>query len=672
MTSPAKEFQIQPIRPLLDDIKTPADLRCINARHLQQVANELREETISAVAVTGGHLGASLGVVELTVALHYVFDTPKDKLIWDVGHQAYPHKILTGRRDRIRTLRSGGGLSGFTKRSESEYDCFGAAHSSTSISAGLGMAVARDLAGEKNNVVCVIGDGAISAGMAYEAMNNAGAMNRRLIVVLNDNEMSIAPPVGAMSNYLSRLLSSPTFMSLRDIGKQFANQLPKFIKDKAALAEELARGFVTGGTLFEELGFYYIGIVDGHDLDQLVPVLENVRDADNGPILVHVRTQKGKGYAPAEASQDKYHGVVKFDVDTGKQQKAVSKAPSYTKVFGESLVKEGQKDDRIVAITAAMPAGTGVDIFAKAFPDRAFDVGIAEQHGVTFAAGLATQGYKPFVAIYSTFLQRAYDQVVHDVAIQRLPVRFCMDRAGLVGADGPTHAGSFDLAYLGCLPGFVIMAAADEAELVHMVATAAAIDDRPSAIRYPRGDGVGVEMPAAGVPLEIGRGRVVRQGSTVALLSLGTRLAECMKAAEMLAAHGISTTVADARFAKPLDDNLILRLARQHELLITVEEAAIGGFGAHVMQLLAEQGAMERSGFKVRSMMLPDLFIDHDSPAAMYAKAGLDANSIVAKVFDVFGARHAPELQPAEIAVLAERAQRRRAANGGRMNGGAA
>jgi len=672
MTSPEKEFQVQPVRPLLDDIKIPADLRRINARNLQQVANELREETISTVAVTGGHLGASLGVVELTVALHYVFDTPTDKLIWDVGHQAYPHKILTGRRERIRTLRSGGGLSGFTKRAESEYDCFGAAHSSTSISAGLGMAVARDLAGAKNNVVCVIGDGAISAGMAYEAMNNAGAMNRRLIVILNDNEMSIAPPVGAMSNYLSRLLSSPTFMSLRDIGKQFANQLPKFIKDKAALAEELARGFVTGGTLFEELGFYYIGIVDGHNLDQLVPVLENVRDADNGPILVHVRTQKGKGYAPAEASQDKYHGVVKFDVDTGKQQKAPSKAPSYTKVFGESLVKEAQKDDRIVAITAAMPAGTGVDIFAKAFPNRAFDVGIAEQHGVTFAAGLATQGYKPFVAIYSTFLQRAYDQVVHDVAIQRLPVRFCMDRAGLVGADGPTHAGSFDLAYLGCLPGFVIMAAADEAELVHMVATAATIDDRPSAIRYPRGDGVGVEMPPAGVPLEIGRGRIVRQGNTVALLSLGTRLAECLKAAEILAAHGISATVADARFAKPLDENLILRLARQHELLITVEEAAIGGFGAHVMQLLAEQGAMERPGFKVRSMVLPDLFIDQDSPAAMYAKAGLDANSIVAKVFDVFGARHAPELQPAEIAVLAERAQRRRAANGGRMNGGTA
>ncbi len=632
MTAPNGEFQTRPT-PHLDSINSPNDLRRLNARHLQQVADELRAETISAVAVTGGHLGASLGVVELTVALHYVFDTPNDKLIWDVGHQAYPHKILTGRRDRIRTLRMGGGLSGFTKRSESEYDCFGAAHSSTSISAGLGMAVARDLSGQKNNVVCVIGDGAISAGMAYEAMNNAGAMNRRLIVILNDNEMSIAPPVGAMSNYLSRLLSSPTFMSLRDIGKQFAERLPKFIKDKAALAEELARGFVTGGTLFEELGFYYVGIVDGHDLNQLVPVLENVRDADNGPILVHVRTQKGKGYAPAEASQDKYHGVVKFDVVTGKQHKAASNAPSYTKVFGESLVKEARKDDRIVAITAAMPSGTGVDIFGKAFPERTFDVGIAEQHGVTFAAGLATQGYKPFVAIYSTFLQRAYDQVVHDVAIQRLPVRFCMDRAGLVGADGPTHAGSFDLAYLGCLPGFVIMAAADEAELVHMVATAAAIDDRPSALRYPRGDGVGVEMPEVGMPLEIGRGRIVKQGTTVALLSLGTRLAECLKAAETLAAHGISTTVADARFAKPLDDDLILRLARQHELLITVEEGAIGGFGAHVMQLLAEQGALEQPGFKMRSMVLPDVFIDHDSPPAMYAKAGLDANGIVAKVF---------------------------------------
>jgi 1-deoxy-D-xylulose-5-phosphate synthase len=669
MTAPNGEFQNKLTSPLLDSVKSPADLRRINARNLQQVADELRVETVSAVAVTGGHLGASLGVVELTVALHYVFDTPNDKLIWDVGHQAYPHKILTGRRDRIRTLRTGGGLSGFTKRSESEYDCFGAAHSSTSISAGLGMAVARDLAGQKHNVVCVIGDGAISAGMAYEAMNNAGAMNRRLIVILNDNEMSIAPPVGAMSNYLSRLLSSPTFMSLRDIGKQFAGHLPKFIKDKAALAEELARGFVTGGTLFEELGFYYVGIVDGHDLDQLVPVLENVRDADIGPILVHVRTQKGKGYAPAEASKDKYHGVVKFDVSTGKQQKAASNAPSYTKVFGEALVKEAQKDDRVVAITAAMPGGTGVDIFSKAFPDRTFDVGIAEQHGVTFAAGMACEGFKPFAAIYSTFLQRAYDQVVHDVAIQRLPVRFCMDRAGLVGADGPTHAGSFDLAYLGCLPGFVIMAAADEAELVHMVATAAQIDDRPSAIRYPRGDGVGVEMPTAGVPLEIGRGRVVKQGNTVALLSLGTRLTECLKAAETLEAHGISTTVADARFAKPLDESLILRLARQHELVITVEEGAIGGFGAHVMQLLAEQGALERAGFKLRSMVLPDEFLDHDSPPAMYAKAGLDANGIVAKVFEVFGSRHVKELKPAEIEVLAERVRRRRAASGGRTNG---
>ena len=627
----------------------------------------MRAETINAVAVTGGHLGASLGVIELTVALHYIFDTPTDKLIWDVGHQAYPHKILTGRRDRIRTLRTGGGLSGFTKRSESEYDCFGAAHSSTSISAGLGMAVARDLAGQKHNVVCVIGDGAISAGMAYEAMNNAGAMNRRLIVILNDNEMSIAPPVGAMSNYLTRLFSSPMYMSLRDLGKHVAGHLPKFFKEKASLAEELARGFVTGGTLFEELGFYYVGIVDGHDLDQLLPVLENVRNADNGPFLVHVRTQKGKGYAPAEASQDKYHGVVKFDVSTGKQHKASSNAPSYTKVFGESLVKEAEKDEKIVAITAAMPGGTGVDIFTKAFPQRAFDVGIAEQHAVTFAAGLATQGYKPFVAIYSTFLQRAYDQVVHDVAIQQLPVRFILDRAGLVGADGPTHAGSFDLAYLGCLPNFVIMAAADEAELVHMVATAAAIDDRPSAVRYPRGDGVGVERPTVGIPLEIGRGRIITQGSTVALLSLGTRLAECVKAAETLAAHGISTTVADARFAKPLDADLILRLARQHELLVTVEEGAIGGFGAHVMQLLAEQGALDRPNFKIRSMVLPDIFIDHDSPPAMYAKAGLDANGIVAKVFDVFGSRHVPELQPAEIAQLADRALRRRQAKG--MNG---
>ena len=667
MTAPNDDFLTKSTPNILDSIKSPADLRRINARNLQQVANELRAETINAVAVTGGHLGASLGVIELTVALHYIFDTPHDKLIWDVGHQAYPHKILTGRRDRIRTLRTGGGLSGFTKRSESEYDCFGAAHSSTSISAGLGMAVARDLAGQKHNVICVIGDGAISAGMAYEAMNNAGAMNRRLIVILNDNEMSIAPPVGAMSNYLTRLLSSPTYRSLRDIGKQIANRLPKFFKEKAYLAEELARGFVTGGTLFEELGFYYIGIIDGHDLDQLLPVLENVRNADNGPFLVHVRTQKGKGYAPAEASQDRYHGVVKFDVATGKQQKGTSDAPSYTKVFGESLVKEARKDDKIVAITAAMPGGTGVDIFGKSFPERTFDVGIAEQHAVTFAAGLATQGCKPFVAIYSTFLQRAYDQVVHDVAIQNLPVRFMVDRAGLVGADGPTHAGSFDLAYLGCLPNFVIMAAADEAELVHMVATAAAINDRPCALRYPRGDGVGVVMPEAGVPHEIGKGRIITQGNTVALLSLGTRLAECTKAAETLAAHGISTTVADARFAKPLDRELILRLARGHELLITIEEGAIGGFGAQVMQLLSDTGALERPSFKVRSMVLPDAFIEHDSPPAMYAKAGLDANGIVNKVFDVFGSRHAPELQPTDIAFFTERAQRRRQAKS--MNG---
>jgi len=641
MTAPSPIFETAQSRPLLDSIKTPSDLRRVDQRQLKQLADELRAETINAVAVTGGHLGASLGVIELTVALHYVFDTPNDKLIWDVGHQAYPHKILTGRRERIRTLRQGGGLSGFTKRAESEYDCFGAAHSSTSISAGLGMAVARDLAGAKNNVIAVIGDGAISAGMAYEAMNNAGAMDRRLIVVLNDNEMSIAPPVGAMSNYLTRLLSSPAFLSLREVGKQLANHFPRFIRDKAALAEELARGFVTGGTLFEELGFYYVGVVDGHDLDQLIPVLSNVRDAENGPILVHVRTQKGKGYAPAEASKDKYHGVVKFDVATGKQNKSQSNAPSYTKVFGESLVKEARKDGKIVAITAAMPGGTGVDIFAKEFPERTFDVGIAEQHGVTFAAGLATQGFKPFCAIYSTFLQRAYDQVVHDVAIQRLPVRFALDRAGLVGADGPTHAGSFDLAYLGCLPHFVLMAAADEAELVHMVATAAAIDDAPSAFRYPRGDGVGVQMPEFGVPLEIGKGRIVKEGSTVALLSLGTRLEHCLKAAETLAAHGISTTVADARFAKPLDTDLIGRLARNHELLITVEEGSIGGFGAFVLQHLTDSGALDQAGFKARAMVLPDEFIDHDSPPAMYAKAGLDAAGIVAKVFQVFGREQA-------------------------------
>jgi 1-deoxy-D-xylulose-5-phosphate synthase len=621
---------------ILKAIKNPAELRRVNEKDLRQVADELRAETINAVAVTGGHLGAGLGVVELTVALHYVFDTPNDRLIWDVGHQAYPHKILTGRRDRIRTLRQGGGLSGFTKRAESEYDAFGAAHSSTSISAGLGMAVAAELSGEKRNVIAVIGDGAMSAGMAYEAMNNAGAKNSRLIVILNDNEMSIAPPVGALSGYLARLISGRTYTSLREIGKQIAKRMPKAVEEKALRVEEYARGFLTGGTLFEELGFYYVGPIDGHNLDQLVPVLKNVRDAENGPILIHVVTQKGKGYAPAEASSDKYHGVVKFDVATGKQDKAKANAPSYTKVFGESLVKEARKDDKIVAITAAMPGGTGVDIFAKAFPERTFDVGIAEQHGVTFAAGLATEGYKPFVAIYSTFLQRAYDQIVHDVAIQGLPVRFAIDRAGLVGADGPTHAGSFDVAYLGCLPGFVIMAAADEAELVHMVATQVALDDCPSALRYPRGDGVGVDMPEFGVPLEIGKGRVLREGSSVALLSFGTRLQECLKAADMLAAQGLSTTVADARFAKPLDSELVLRLAKEHEVLITIEEGSIGGFGAQVMQTLAENGALDR-GLRVRSMVLPDTFIDQDSPAAMYATARLDAKGIAAKVFEALG-----------------------------------
>jgi 1-deoxy-D-xylulose-5-phosphate synthase len=621
---------------ILETIKNPAELRRVKEKDLRQIADELRAETINAVAVTGGHLGAGLGVVELTVALHYVFDTPNDRLIWDVGHQAYPHKILTGRRDRIRTLRQGGGLSGFTKRAESEFDAFGAAHSSTSISAGLGMAVAAELSGEKRNVIAVIGDGAMSAGMAYEAMNNAGAKNSRLIVILNDNEMSIAPPVGALSGYLARLISGRTYTSLREIGKQIAKRMPKAVEEKALRVEEYARGFLTGGTLFEELGFYYVGPIDGHNLDQLVPVLRNVRDAENGPILIHVVTQKGKGYAPAEASSDKYHGVVKFDVATGKQDKAKANAPSYTKVFGESLVKEARKDDKIVAITAAMPGGTGVDIFEKAFPERTFDVGIAEQHGVTFAAGLATEGYKPFVAIYSTFLQRAYDQIVHDVAIQGLPVRFAIDRAGLVGADGPTHAGSFDVAYLGCLPGFVIMAAADEAELVHMVATQVALDDCPSALRYPRGDGVGVEMPEFGVPLEIGKGRVLREGSSVALLSFGTRLQECFKAADMLAAQGLSATVADARFAKPLDTELVLRLAKEHEVLITIEEGSIGGFGAQVMQTLAEHGALDR-GLRLRSMVLPDTFIDQDSPTAMYATARLDAKGIVAKVFEALG-----------------------------------
>ena len=622
--------------PLLDQIKTPDDLRSLDSSRMRQVADELRQETINAVAVTGGHLGAGLGVVELTVALHYVFDTPRDRLIWDVGHQAYPHKILTGRRDRIRTLRQGDGLSGFTKRAESEYDPFGAAHSSTSISAGLGMAVARDLEHKQHNVIAVIGDGAMSAGMAYEAMNNAGAMNSRLIVILNDNDMSIAPPVGAMSAYLARLISGRTYLSLREIGKQLARHLPKYFEQRAARAEEYARGFWTGGTMFEELGFYYVGPIDGHNLDHLLPVLANARDAEQGPILVHVVTQKGKGYAPAEASADKYHGVVKFDVATGAQAKAKSNAPAYTKVFAQSLIKEARKDDKIVAITAAMPSGTGLDLFGAEFPDRTFDVGIAEQHAVTFAAGLATEGFKPFAVIYSTFLQRAYDQVVHDVAIQRLPVRFAMDRAGLVGADGPTHAGSFDVAYLGCLPGFVIMAAGDEAELVHMVATQVAIDDRPSALRYPRGDGFGVTMPEEGKPLEIGKGRILREGHKVALLSLGTRLGDCLKAAEELGGFGLATTVADARFAKPLDVDLVLRLAREHEVLITVEEGTVGGFGTYVLQTLAEHGVLD-SGLKVRAMVLPDVFIDQDAPSVMYAKAGLDAKGIVAKVFEVLG-----------------------------------
>src|SRR3984957_1071438 len=629
--------------PLLDKVDIPADLRRLEASQLRQVADELRQEMISAVAVTGGHLGAGLGVVELTVALHYVFDTPRDRLIWDVGHQAYPHKIITGRRNRIRTLRQGGGLSGFTKRAESEYDPFGAAHSSTSISSALGMAVARDQKGESNNVIAVIGDGAMSAGMAYEAMNNAGAMDSRLIVILNDNDMSIAPPVGAMSAYLSRLWSGRAYRSLRDIGKQLGKHLPKLIQDRAALAQEYARGMMMGGgTLFEDLGFYYVGPIDGHNIDHLLPVLRNVRDAKTGPILVHVVTQKGKGYGPAESSADKYHGVVKFDVATGAQAKAKSNAPAYQKVFGESLIKEARKDKRIIGITAAMPSGTGIDQFQKEFPDRTFDVGIAEQHAITFAAGLATEGMKPFCAIYSTFLQRAYDQIVHDVAIQKLPVRFAMDRAGLVGADGPTHAGSFDIAYLGCLPGFVLMAAADEAELAHMVATAVAIDDRPSALRYPRGEGRGVPMPDEGIPLEIGKGRILREGTKVALLSYGGRLGECLKAADELAALGLSTTVADARFAKPLDADLLLRLGGEHEVLVTIEEGSIGGFGSFVLQALAESGALD-AGCKVRCMVLRDIFIDQDSPAAMYATAVLDARAIVTKVFEALGKDAAAE-----------------------------
>ena len=613
--------------PLLDTIALPGDVRRLPEAKLRQLADELRAETIDAVSVTGGHLGAGLGVVELTVALHHVFDTPRDKLIWDVGHQAYPHKILTGRRDRIRTLRQAGGLSGFTRRAESEYDPFGAAHASTSISAGLGYAVARDLKGESFNVVAVIGDGAMSAGMAYEAMNNAGARHSRLIVILNDNDMSIAPPVGAMSAYLARLISGRTYLSLRDIGKQLAKKLPKFFYQKAMKSEEFARSFWTGGTMFEELGFYYVGPIDGHNLDHLLPVLRNVRDAKDGPILVHVVTKKGKGYAPAEAADDKYHGVVKFDVITGTQAKAKANAPSYTGVFASSLIKEARADARIVGVTAAMPSGTGLDLFMREFPERTFDVGIAEQHAVTFAAGLACEGLKPFCAIYSTFLQRAYDQVVHDVAIQKLPVRFAIDRAGLVGADGATHAGAFDTAFLGCLPGIVLMAAGDEAELVHMVATAAAYDGGPIAFRYPRGEGLGVELPERGRPLEIGKGRVVREGSKVALLSFGARLGDALKAADLLDAHGLSTTVADARFAKPLDRDLVRRLAREHEVLITLEEGSVGGFGSFVLHQLASEGALDR-GLRIRTLTLPDLFQDHASPAAMHKEAGLDAEGI--------------------------------------------
>jgi 1-deoxy-D-xylulose-5-phosphate synthase len=631
--------------PLLDRVNIPEDMRNFSAEQLKQLAAELRAETIDAVSVTGGHLGASLGVVELTVAVHAVFETPRDRLIWDVGHQAYPHKILTGRRDRIRTLRQEGGLSGFTRRSESEYDPFGAAHSSTSISAGLGMAAARDLKGDTRNVIAIIGDGSMSAGMAYEAMNNAGAMKSRLIVILNDNDMSIAPPVGAMSAYLSKVVSSRPFLNVREMMAKLAKRFPRPIERTARKAEEFARGLLTGGTLFEEMGFYYVGPIDGHDLDHLLPVLRNLRDAEEDvqPILLHVVTQKGKGYAPAEASADKYHGVQKFNVITGEQQKAPPGPPAYQKVFASALIAEAEADERIVAINAAMPSGTSLDMFAKKFPKRCFDVGIAEQHAVTFAAGMATEGLKPFCAIYSTFLQRAYDQVVHDVVLQGLPVRFAMDRAGLVGADGATHAGSFDIAYLGCLPGIVLMAAADEAELAHMVATAAALDDRPSAFRYPRGEGTGVAVPARGTPLEIGRGRVLREGASIAILSYGTRLAECMKAADELAAQGLSATVADARFAKPLDTKLIELLAREHEVLITIEEGSVGGFGSLVAQHLAWAGLLD-GGLKFRPMCLPDRFLDHAAPKVQYDWAGLNAKHVVATALAALGA---PVAQPA-------------------------
>ena len=633
--------------PLLDTVSDPGDTRKFSVPELRRLADELRAETVAAVSVTGGHLGAGLGVVELTVALHHVFDTPRDILIWDVGHQAYPHKILTGRRDRIRTLRQGGGLSGFTKRSESPYDPFGTAHASTSISAALGFCVARDMRGEDNAVIAVIGDGSMSAGMAYEAMNNAAAATKRLIVILNDNDMSIAPPVGGMSAYLAGLVSGHAYQRVRRLGKEVASHLPRPLKDMARKAEEYARGMATGGTFFEELGFYYVGPIDGHNLDHLVPVLRNVQQIQDRPVLIHVVTQKGKGYAPAESAADKHHAVAKFDVVTGQQAKATpSNAPQYTKVFASELIKQAERDETIIGITAAMPSGTGLDLFARRFPNRCFDVGIAEQHAVTFAAGLAADGMKPFAALYSTFLQRGYDQVVHDVAIQHLPVRFAIDRAGLVGADGATHAGSFDIGYLGQLPGFVIMGAADEAELAHMVATAVAIDDRPSAFRFPRGEGVGVAIPDLAGPLEVGRGRIVREGTAVAILSFGTRLSESLKAADLLAARGISTTVADARFAKPLDVDLILRLAREHEALITIEEGAIGGFGAFVLHALAEHGALDR-GLKVRTLTLPDIFQDQDKPETMYAAAGLDAEGIVRGALAALGPARVAEARRA-------------------------
>ena len=623
--------------PLLDTVKNPADVRDFSAEQLQQLADELRLDTVRSVSITGGHLGASLGVVELTVALHYVFNTPTDRIIWDVGHQCYPHKILTGRRELMHTLRQGGGLAGFTKRSESEYDPFGAGHSSTSISAGLGMAVARDLANIKNHVVSVIGDGAMTAGMAYEAMNNAGSMDAKLIVILNDNDMSIAPPVGALSAYLSRLISSKQFRSVRHFAKEMAKRFPRQLEQAASKVDEYARGMVTGGTLFEELGFYYVGPVDGHNLDHLLPVLKNLRDdEEKGPVLLHVVTEKGHGYAPAEKSKDKYHGVSKFDVVTGEQHKPAANAPSYTNVFAKALIAEAEVDDKIVAITAAMPGGTGVDKFSEAFPNRSFDVGIAEQHAITFAAGMATEGYRPFAAIYSTFLQRGYDQVVHDVAIQHLPVRFAIDRAGYVGADGNTHCGAFDLAYLCTLPGFIVMAPSDEAELMHMTATAATINDGPSAIRYPRGEGVGVELPARGRPLEIGKGRILRQGTSIAILGLGPPVQTALQAAEELGALGFSTTIADARFAKPLDEELILNLSRNHEVLVTIEEGSVGGFGSHVAGFLANVGACD-SGLKLRVMTMPDFFIEQNKPDVQMEIAGLTSPHIVATVLAALG-----------------------------------